>query len=129
MRNNSFHALLASLTSIGIAACASQITYDPDADEAAARVISKETIASREQKVDGNLITVVPIGGVVVPLYGAATKTQISVFEYTVVDKSGKATKVRSEVSFFEVGQCVNLMTANKPTYPRIAYGAECRGF
>jgi hypothetical protein len=112
-----------------LTACVSTPKLEPNTQEWSARVTSKTIVGSREQKADGTVYGAVPIGGVFVPIMGAGTKSSISIYEYTVVDALKTVTKVQSEAPFFEIGQCVKLITANTPTYPRLAYGADCVGF
>ncbi len=114
---------------VWVAGCTTPPTYDANAIESSARVTAKVVVGAREQKTDGPVYGAVPIGSVAVPIIGAGTRTAILVYEYSIIDSERKITKVRSEAPFFEVGQCVKLMTSNAPTYPRLAYGSECVEF
>jgi len=102
-------------------ACTSTPSFDPNARETPARVIDKKMVgAFVQEKADVSL----PLFG-----FGKDRMTAIPVYEYSVREKDGAITNVRSEAPAFEIGHCVKLLYSIQPTYPRIAYGADCGEF
>ena len=121
---------LAAIALTLVACSTTPPAYDPSAQEMPARITEKRIIgsisrATAEVKFDA----IIPVGKLLVPMSSPDNKANIPIYEYNVTDKHQKITKVLSESSIFEVGQCVKLFISNQPTYPRIAYGAECNEF
>ncbi len=124
-------ALWVPLIPIVLSACAGfgsrAPTYDPDASESIAKIVSKREVAKVNRPMGGGIPVVVPVpigramifvrlsgGG----LFGSAS---IPIFEYVVEAQDGNRVQILSEFFAYEVGNCVKLFLSDKPTYPRIA--------
>lgn len=119
-----------ALIPVVAAACSTSPSYDPNAREAPARVVGKKVVGSiTRETAEVKFGTLIPVGKAVLPFFTPGGTAVIPVYEYAVMERDRKVTTVLSEAPVFEIGQCVKLFNSDQPSYPRIAYDAECRDF
>jgi hypothetical protein len=107
--------------------------YDAEAAEHPARIVDKRKFATRVQPAADrktNMAFVYLPGAtrtIMIALsFTPDSEAVIDLYEYTVETGDGQRTSVVNDYSAFEIGHCVTLFTASKPSYPRISPVGRC---
>lgn len=118
------------LTTLCLGACATSVTYDPEAKESIVRVVEKSERMVPTQSVGPPLF--IPVmgfrGGAIVPLIipGKVIESQMLLYDYTLERMNGERIKRTEMFGGYRVGQCITYFESSQPRYPRTGIEQTC---
>jgi hypothetical protein len=99
--------------------------YDPNARETLGRVLARKDTGANTQQ--ARSITLVPIGGLIVPMPLDRAVGPLPVLEYKIKLEDGRTVSVFTWYQFHDVGNCVKLFESPRSDYPRLINFHGCK--
>jgi hypothetical protein len=118
-----------------LAACAShepsKHDYDPQATELYGRIVDKRLAHTETHAVPRNYGEYAGVFTIVNVLWGTTQPSHdvhtLNVYEYLVQVDDGRKIAVQSEFFGHDVGECVKVFLSERPSYPRLTSGTDCK--
>jgi hypothetical protein len=101
-------------------------SYDPNARETLGRVISRKDTGMTTQQARST--TLIPVGGLFVPVPMDRGTGPLPVFEYQVKLEDGRTVSIFAWYPHHEVGNCVKVFESTRRDYPRFINSHGCKG-